>query len=133
MFEEFEGGFSIKDCYDRYLFQNVTYTTFNLDKNPHKWNVEAQGDGTFKIEMNGYYMQLGSSTKFPDQIGVNKTTQTNAVLPMLYVLDDSTVGINGITTNKTKGNNVRYNLAGQRVNDSYKGVVIVNGKKMLVK
>lgn len=134
MFEEFEGGFSIKDCYDRYLFQNVTYTTFNLDKDKaHKWNVEAQGDGTFKIEMNGYYMQLGSSTKYPDQIGVNKTTQTNAVLPMLYVLDDSTVGINGITTNKTKGNNVRYNLAGQRVNDSYKGVVIVNGKKMLVK
>lgn len=30
-------------------------------------------------------------------------------------------------------NNVRYNLSGQRVSASYKGVVIVNGKKYLVK
>ena len=29
--------------------------------------------------------------------------------------------------------NVRYNLAGQRVSDSYKGVVIENGKKFVVK
>ncbi len=28
---------------------------------------------------------------------------------------------------------VRYNLAGQKVNDSYKGVVIMNGRKMVVK
>jgi len=27
----------------------------------------------------------------------------------------------------------RYNLSGQRVDDSYKGVVIMNGKKYLVK
>jgi hypothetical protein len=30
-------------------------------------------------------------------------------------------------------NAVRYNLSGQKVDDSYKGVVIVNGKKMFVK
>lgn len=29
--------------------------------------------------------------------------------------------------------NVRYNLAGQRVSDSYKGVVIINGKKVMMK
>ncbi len=28
---------------------------------------------------------------------------------------------------------VRYNLAGQRVSDAQKGIVIVNGKKVLVK
>ena len=30
-------------------------------------------------------------------------------------------------------NGVRYNLAGQKVDASYKGVVIENGKKMMVK
>lgn len=41
-------------------------------------------------------------------------------------------GINNITVDNAK-NGVRYNLAGQRVNESYKGVVIENGKKMIVK
>jgi len=41
-------------------------------------------------------------------------------------------GIANITTAKAE-NGVRYNLAGQKVNAGYKGVVIVNGKKMLQK
>lgn len=34
---------------------------------------------------------------------------------------------------KTIENNVIYNLAGQRVNESYKGIVIKNGKKFIQK
>ena len=30
-------------------------------------------------------------------------------------------------------NGARYNLSGQRVNDSYKGIVITNGKKFIMK
>ena len=41
-------------------------------------------------------------------------------------------GINNVTVDNAK-NGVRYNLAGQRVTESYKGVVIENGKKMIVK
>ena len=41
-------------------------------------------------------------------------------------------GIHGVTVDNAK-KGVRYNLAGQRVNESYKGVVIENGKKMIVK
>lgn len=45
---------------------------------------------------------------------------------------DVATGIN--TTKAVKAENgVRYNLAGQKVNAGYKGVVIVNGKKMLQK
>ncbi|MBP3757857.1 MAG: hypothetical protein J6I61_11335 [Prevotella sp.] len=43
-----------------------------------------------------------------------------------------TSGVNAITIEKAK-NNIRYNLAGQRVDESYKGVVIMNGKKFVVK
>jgi hypothetical protein len=44
----------------------------------------------------------------------------------------STSGVNAVTVEKAK-NNIRYNLAGQRVDESYKGVVIMNGKKFVVK
>ena len=43
-----------------------------------------------------------------------------------------TSGVNAITVEKAQ-NNIRYNLAGQRVDESYKGVVIMNGKKFVVK
>ncbi len=43
-------------------------------------------------------------------------------------------GTTSISTVKVAAQNgVRYNLAGQKVDNSYKGVVIVNGKKMLQK
>ena len=45
---------------------------------------------------------------------------------------DVVSGINTIAVNKAE-NGVRYNLAGQKVNAGYKGVVIMNGKKVMQK
>jgi hypothetical protein len=42
-------------------------------------------------------------------------------------------GIESIKTIAEKANGARYNLAGQKVDSTYKGVVIQNGKKMVVK
>ncbi|MBO4660195.1 MAG: starch-binding protein [Prevotella sp.] len=47
-------------------------------------------------------------------------------------ITDATTGINAITTTTTK-NSQRYNLAGQKVGNSYKGIVIQNGKKFIQK
>lgn len=50
--------------------------------------------------------------------------------------DDATTGIANLNVDANENFDVNapmYNLAGQRVNKSYKGVVIVNGKKMLNK
>lgn len=44
-----------------------------------------------------------------------------------------TTGIKGITTNDTSANAPAYNLAGQKVSASYKGVVIKAGKKYIQK
>lgn len=127
-----DGGYSIKDCYGRYLYQSGTYNSFNVGETPQAWTIEPQADGTFKISMNGYYMQYGQGTY--TSIGVYTEAQDGAVLPMLYKFDDKATGIDTI-----KGNSdvVRatgtYNLAGQRVDSSYKGIVIKNGKKVLVK
>lgn len=60
-----------------------------------------------------------------------KATQVRYVKAVVTVLTDAT-GINNITVDNAK-KAVRYNLAGQRVNESYKGVVIENGKKIIVK
>jgi len=46
-------------------------------------------------------------------------------------LSEETTGIRSIE--QTTENGVRYNLAGQKVGADYKGIVIVNGKKMLNK
>ncbi len=60
-----------------------------------------------------------------------KANQVRYVRAIVTVLNDAS-GINNITVDNAK-KGVRYNLAGQRVNESYKGVVIENGKKMIVK
>ena len=41
--------------------------------------------------------------------------------------------IDAVGSEKRAVSNVRYNLAGLRLGASYKGVVITNGKKYLVK
>lgn len=49
-----------------------------------------------------------------------------------FAFDNSTSGIESVGTETSK-NDVMYNLAGMRVNNNYKGIVIVNGKKMIRK
>lgn len=46
--------------------------------------------------------------------------------------DDDTTAINGITTDRNNDNTM-YNLAGQRVNANAKGIIIMNGKKIIKK
>ena len=48
------------------------------------------------------------------------------------IVTSSSSSVNSIEVVKPE-NNIRYNLAGQRVDESYKGVVIMNGKKFVVK
>lgn len=49
-----------------------------------------------------------------------------------FAFDNSTSGIESAATETSKSD-VMYNLAGMRVNNNYKGIVIVNGKKMIRK
>lgn len=51
-----------------------------------------------------------------------------------FTFGEETTGINGITASDAEQNGTAlYNLAGQRVAKGYKGLVIKNGKKYLVK
>lgn len=132
-FTAVDGGYTIQDSYGRYLYQSGTYKSFNVSEtnNGYVWTVEPQTDGTFKISMNGLFMQFGQGTY--TSFGVYDSAQDNAVLPMLY--SKVSDAIKNVTTvaERNDANAPIYNLAGQRVGKDYKGVVIQNGKKYLNK
>ena len=131
VFAEFEDGYSIQDCYGRYLYMDGEHSSFQLGKEPVAWELEASDNGTFSLTNNGKFIQFGQGTF--KSFGAYAIMQDITVLPMLFKMVEGTTGINNIQTTTAVKNNVMYNIAGQRVNKDYKGLVIMNGKKMMVK
>ena len=131
VFTSFEDGYSIQDCYGRYLVMDAKYDAFQLGKKVEAWIVEKAENGTFKLTNNGKYIQFGDGTY--TSFGAYAEKKAKTVLPMLFVMGEGQTGINNIHTSTAVKNNVMYNLAGQRVNKDYKGLVIMNGKKMMIK
>lgn len=62
--------------------------------------------------------------------GLTGATRTNVTL---VKVERNTSGISQVRDLKVKENGAIYNMAGQKVDASYKGVVIKNGKKMINK
>lgn len=107
---------------------------------------EAQ---TFKDEGCKYYIlgRSGEDFGFYWQKGTNGNSVNNAAHKaflrvstlssakfLSFTFGEETTGINGITASVAEQNGTAlYNLAGQRVAKGYKGLVIKNGKKYLVK
>lgn len=131
VFAEFEDGYSIQDCYGRYLYMDNEHASFQLGKEPVAWELEASDNGTFSLTNNGKFIQFGDGTY--TTFGAYAKKMDKTVLPMLFQMVEGATGINNIQTTTAVKNNVMYNIAGQRVNKDYKGLVIVNGKKMMVK
>lgn len=106
--------------------------TYNISDNGKEENV--------LVIYRGYYLGA-KDNKFTsaDQINVGdkvvvygKLVNYNGTKEMnsgnyIYSQNDKVSGVNAITLDKT--NAPLYNLAGQRVSNNYKGVVVKNGKK----
>jgi len=84
---------------------------------------------------------ISSDNKFYKAIGGETIKATRAVFTLpssssakiaSIQMDGTATGITAVNSN-AKVDNTVYNVAGQRVNNSYKGLVIVNGKKVLRK
>ena len=56
----------------------------------------------------------------------------NTSFEICPIEDGVVTGINEVTT-ASEENGAMYNVAGQRVDSAYKGIVIMNGKKMIQK
>lgn len=92
------------------------------------------------------YLKSGSNSKFPgfrayfyfpgwsaeENNKLHSPTDTNNSKVFLFV-EGSTTGISDIRTDENNNDGRIYNLAGQVVDESYKGIVIKNGRKYLAK
>lgn len=84
-----DGGYTILQSDNRYLYQTGSYDSFNVSASPssgHIWTIEPQDDGTFKITNNSVskYIQYRTNyTSYGSYSGVS------GVMPCLYELQEN--------------------------------------------
>lgn len=89
--------------------------------------LAKQGDGC------GFYPVKANETLAPFKGYLTINTASSAAKPFYAIGGNTTAGINNAMVEAEDKESVRYNLAGQRVNNNYKGLVIVNGHKVIIK
>lgn len=95
---------------------------------------------------NNYYTDANKTIQFFDKFKLGYTVDTenecdytgiiipyNTQMELVPTITPVTSNINGITVDDANANAPIYNLAGQKVSESYKGVVIKAGKKFVQK
>lgn len=107
---------AMSDLGDRYYFYKLAYDDYSA-KTGLGFYWGADNGAAFKAKTNGAYLAVPKSS-------------TSAKSGFRF--DGTTTGVNTINA-KTTTNDVIYNIQGQRVGANYKGLVIVNGKKMMRK
>lgn len=110
--------------------------TFTTDLKASDGTVTAADDKVYAFgTLNGKsgFKLVSNSITIPAKKGYLELTGMNAAKPTFFAFDGIGTGISHIEADAALENAAMYNLAGQRVDKSYKGVVIVNGKKMLRK
>ena len=84
-----------------------------------------------KNGVEGFYEYTGTAAIPAGKAFFETSSQIAEGKFSIVFADDETDGIKAVSTKVENG--VRYNLAGQKVGADYKGIVIVNGKKFVVK
>ena len=103
------------------------FESFQDAANPDK--IEYQFNGkTNSITFNN----TGAQMCFVIEVTI-ETAEATAVTEVTVKSTSITTGITEVKTVAAEENAPAYNLAGQKVSDSYKGVVIKGGKKVVVK
>lgn len=125
---------------NKYLNDLVTIKNFTFSKEEYqagKFNYYAN-DGEQKIMIYDKFNKVGGVAELTEGEKYTVTglygaifKGTPEIIPTQAVVPTST-GISNITVT-TADNAPAYNLAGQKVNAAYKGIVIKNGKKMIKK
>ena len=119
----------------------VTNTTYKIVSNSLTGVLEAKSDIEAEAGKVNYVLQNNSAVGFykaaNSTISLNANrcylTLTEDVAAKEFIgLEDVPTGITTTTTATTTATG-EFNLAGQRVGSDYKGIVIVNGKKVLNK
>ena len=80
--------------------------------------TKSNGTVTFAVAANGTYYVLATGTKL-------------GFFGFKYAVGGSATGLSQINAAVETQNGATYNLAGQQVSKSYKGIVVKNGKKFV--
>ena len=105
--------------------------TYVEGKNVKYYILSHSTDATKKL---GFYWAAadGAAISYQEPYAFLAIETAGSGAPIMLSIDgdDDTTAINGIT-NDTITDNTMYNLAGQRVNANAKGIIIINGKKVI--
>ena len=108
--------------------QSLTATVTNTDIISITDNEIGLTDGKTYI-LRGYFQV--KDTDGHHYFAPNKDNGESFAIQFTY--KETPTGINGISTDEADENEAIYNIAGQKVGKNYKGLVIKNGKKQIVK
>ena len=123
IFTETDGGYTIVDMQNRYMYMKDNYNNFNVSAEPQDgmvWTVEANVDGTFKITNvnKDKYIQFSvnhnSYGSYADEQGI---------MPQLYVkVEEGGDAISEIMPNVEDGAIEVYTINGVKVGTSLEGL-----------
>lgn len=90
---------------------------------------------TYTLDKKGYYtnIEVYCNAIVEDIMKLENAGAESSVDEYYPTVTKPTAGIKSPFVHAAANNGLAYNLAGQRVSDSYKGIVIVNGRKMIRK
>ncbi len=121
--EEKEGFFGV------YKKMEFTVEVLDGDYDYYGWTGNTDEKGEFRKAGEGAYVNACRA-----YIKLKKVSGNNAPARLSIELGDGTTGISSAKSGADGGADApMYNLQGLRVSGSYRGVVIKNGKKMIVK
>ena len=112
------------------------------DGMPDDWETEnglnpndASDASTYTLDKKGYYtnIEVYCNAIVEDIMKLENAGAESSVDEYYPTVTKPTAGIKSSFVHAAANNGLAYNLAGQRVSDSYKGIVIVNGRKMIRK
>ncbi len=111
---------------------------FATDLKVSNGNVKSDGTNFYGFTTKGGvsgFVLVAKDVAVPLGKGYLQLTGNTAAAPVFYSINigGGTTGIGQVEVEKATENGAIYNLAGQRVDASYKGVVIKNGKKYVNK
>lgn len=116
-----------------YLKQNISEGTVAASTTTKYHYIFAKKKDTGEV---GFYKLTADHTlgahKAYLETDTDRTPEGGAQVALIFD-DGETTSIDAINTQHPTSNTQCYNLAGQKVSDSYKGIVIKNGKKYINK
>lgn len=138
------GDFYFRGLYGRKKYIDGSATTLISDNGSQKYQYISTAVGNYlkylpdgsTLQFNGmrayFYFPNWSATNNNAAQAASQNKDTNAKIHVA-VMAASTTGISNISAEEASQQAEVYNLSGQRVDASYKGIVVRNGRKYLRK